>query len=66
MDLTEFVAAMQPESNLLVNEVLTDEAAIKVAEETAAMNKKIQDFSGSLATDYQSIVLFATIPFFLL
>jgi hypothetical protein len=57
---------MQPEPNLLVIGTLTDEAAIKAAEETAAMNKKIQDFSGSLATDYQSIVLFATIPFFLL
>jgi len=54
---------MQPEPNLLVNGTLTDEAAIKAAEETAVTNKKIQDFAGKFATDYQAIVLFATIPF---
>lgn len=56
IDLGEMMNGFQPPVAPIAE---TTEAA----EKTAAMNKKIQDFSGSLATDYQAIVLFSTIPF---
>ncbi|MDP5100938.1 MAG: DUF3667 domain-containing protein [Nonlabens sp.] len=63
IDLTQLAASMQPEPELLVPTDLTDEAAVKTAQQTAAMNKNIQEFAGSLATDYQAVILFITIPF---
>ncbi len=63
IDINEIAQSFQPEETITQKSQLTDAKAIEAAETSAAVQKKINDFTEKLATDYQAIILFATIPF---
>jgi hypothetical protein len=63
IDINEIAQSFQPEQAVPKDSQITDAAAREAAEKSVAIQKKVNDFTAKLATDYQAIILFATIPF---